>query len=322
MDGIEIKPVRVTNEELIENRYTNILKGNHACAGCGGTLAMKIASKAFGRNVIYIIPASCSSVRQGFIPGSAMAAPVINTAFASAAAVASGVAAALEYKGEKDVVPVVRAGDGGTVDIGLATLSGAAERGTNMIYVCYDNEEYGNTGYQRSGATPPAARTPTTPIRGKREFKKPVPVIIAEHPGVTYVATASTGYVPDLYKKSYRARHQVKVGFRYIHIHFTCPPGRGTDPGLSVILSKLAVDTGLRPLYEVVAGKRYLNGVTKKQYLEPEKYMKPIEEYLKPQRRYRRYTEEDIELLYKYRERYRGLIIPHVKATNPELEEI
>jgi len=282
---------------------------------------MRIMSKAFGRNVIYVIPASCASVRQGFIPKSAMACPVVNTAFASAAAVASGIAAALDYQGRTDIVPIVRAGDGGTVDIGLATLSGAAERRTNMIYVCYDNEEYGNTGYQRSGATPPAARTPTTPIKGKREFKKPVPVILADH-GVAYVATASIGYVPDMYKKAYRARHQIKNGFRYIHVHFTCPPGRGTDPSISVTLSKLAVDTGLRPLYEVINGKRYLNGITKRQYLEPDKRMKPVEEYLKPQRRFRRYTEEDIELLYRYRERYRDLITRHVKHTNPELEEI
>lgn len=321
MVEFDIKPIRVTNEELIENRFSNILKGNHACAGCGGTLAMRIISKAFGRNVIYVIPASCSSVRQGFIPKSAMACPVFNTAFASAAAVASGIAAALKYQGRDDVVPVVRAGDGGTVDIGLATLSGAAERQTNMIYVCYDNEEYGNTGYQRSGATPPGARTTTTPIKGKREFKKPVPVLMADH-GVPYVATASIGYVPDMYKKAYRARRQIKNGFRYIHVHFTCPPGRGTDPRDCVGLAKLAVDTGLRPLYEVINGKRYLNGISKKQYLEPDKYMKPVEEYLKYQRRYRGYTEEDVELLNRYRERYRDLIKRHVKYTNPELEEI
>jgi len=166
-----------------------LLPGHAACAGCGATVAIRLAQKALGPKTVFVVPACCTSVLQSAFPFTAFNTPCLNIAFEAAAAAASGVVAAYEARGIKDVTVLAWAGDGGTVDIGLQALSGAAERGTNFIYVCYDNEAYGNTGFQRSGSSPFGSRTTTTPT-GKREHKKDVPMIMAAH-GIPYVATAA-----------------------------------------------------------------------------------------------------------------------------------
>ncbi len=261
------------------------LPGSAACPGCGATLAFRIASRVLGPNTVYVVPASCFSVIQSPFPKSAISAPLYNIAFPAAAATASGVYRAYKMLG-KDVNVVVWAGDGGTVDIGIQALSGAAERGENILYVCYDNEAYMNTGIQRSGATPLLAWTKTTPS-GKREMPKDMPMIVAAH-RVPYVATASVGYPFDLANKFEKAK-KIK-GFKYIHIFSTCPPGWNSPVSKTAEVAKLAVDTYFWPLYEIENGKLRIT-------VKPKK--RPLREFLELQDRFRRLTEREIEELEK-----------------------
>ena len=215
---------------------------------------------------------------------------VLHTPFATTGASASGIVASLEDKGlEEDVNVVAFAGDGGTVDIGIQSLSGAVERGTNFIFACYDNEAYMNTGVQRSGSTPPGAFSTTTPD-GKIGYKKNMPKILEAH-GVPYVAAAISSYPLDLYEKFSRAKNI--YGPKYIHILAPCPPGWGYDPKDSIKIGRLAVQTGFWPLYEIIEGKFILSKDSKR-YLEPSK-RKPIEEYLSIQKRFRNISDEIIE---------------------------
>ncbi|MDK2383671.1 MAG: thiamine pyrophosphate-dependent enzyme [Candidatus Korarchaeota archaeon] len=261
------------------------LPGSAACPGCGATLAFRIASRVLGPNTVYVVPASCFSVIQSPFPKSAISAPLYNIAFPAAAATASGVYRAYKMLG-RDVNVVVWAGDGGTVDIGIQALSGAAERGENIIYVCYDNEAYMNTGIQRSGATPFRAWTKTTPT-GKREMPKDMPMIVAAH-RVPYVATASVGYPFDLANKFEKAK-KIK-GFRYIHIFSTCPPGWNSPVSKTAEVAKLAVDTYFWPLYEIENGKLRIT-------VKPRK--RPLKEFLELQDRFRGLSDEEIEELEK-----------------------
>ncbi len=259
------------------------LPGSAACPGCGATLAFRIASRVLGPNTVYVVPASCFSVIQSPFPKSAISAPLYNIAFPAAAATASGVYRAYKMLG-KDINVVVWAGDGGTVDIGIQALSGAAERGEDIIYVCYDNEAYMNTGIQRSGATPLKAWTKTTPT-GKREMPKDMPMIVAAH-RVPYVATASVGYPFDLANKFEKAK-RIR-GFRYIHIFSTCPPGWNSPVSKTAEVAKLAVDTYFWPLYEIENGKLRIT-------VKPRK--RPLKEFLELQDRFRGLSEEEIEEL-------------------------
>ncbi len=261
------------------------LPGSAACPGCGATLAFRIASRVLGPNTIYVVPASCFSVIQSPFPKSAISAPLYNIAFPAAAATASGVYRAYKMIG-RNVNVVVWAGDGGTVDIGIQALSGAAERGEDIIYVCYDNEAYMNTGIQRSGATPLMAWTKTTPT-GKREMPKDMPMIVAAH-RVPYVATASVGYPFDLANKFEKAK-RIK-GFRYIHIFSTCPPGWNSPVSKTAEVAKLAVDTYFWPLYEIENGKLRIT-------VKPRK--RPLKEFLELQDRFRGLSDEEIEELEK-----------------------
>ncbi|MDK2372442.1 MAG: 3-methyl-2-oxobutanoate dehydrogenase subunit beta [Candidatus Korarchaeota archaeon] len=261
------------------------LPGSAACPGCGATLAFRIASRVLGPNTVYVVPASCFSVIQSPFPKSAISAPLYNIAFPAAAATASGVYRAYKMLG-RDVNVVVWAGDGGTVDIGIQALSGAAERGEDIIYVCYDNEAYMNTGIQRSGATPFRAWTKTTPT-GKREMPKDMPMIVAAH-RVPYVATASVGYPFDLANKFEKAK-KIK-GFRYIHIFSTCPPGWNSPVSKTAEVAKLAVDTYFWPLYEIENGKLRIT-------VKPRK--RPLKEFLELQDRFRGLSDEEIEELEK-----------------------
>jgi pyruvate ferredoxin oxidoreductase beta subunit len=271
-----------------------VLPGDAACPGCPIPMALKVISAVFGEKAILVIPACCTSVVVGTYPGQSIKASIVHVPFASAAAVASGISQALKARGVSDVHVIAWAGDGGTADIGMASLSGAAERNEDFIYIMYDNEAYMNTGIQRSSATPKGAWTTTTPT-GKVENKKDVARILIAH-GVPYVATASVGYPHDLYSKLQRARNT--RGFRFIHIHAPCPPGWRFDPQYTVRVAKLAVETGLWILYEYVDGKLVISGPSRP-FQDPSR-RKPIEEYLKYQGRFKGVTSDVLSEVRKY----------------------
>jgi len=281
---------KLSREELL-------LPGHAACPGCGAMIALRTMLKTLGRRTILVIPACCTSVIQALVPKTSIGVPVLNIAFAASGAAASGVVEALEKLRRKDINVVVWAGDGGTADIGIQALSGAAERKNNIIYICYDNEAYMNTGIQRSGATPYGAWTTTTPIKGKTEFKKDMPMIMAAH-GIPYVATASAGFPLDFANKLLKAS-KLK-GLKYIHLLAPCPTGWRYDSKLTVRLGRLAVWTWMWPLFEVEHGVFKLT-------LKPKP--RPVKEFLEPQGRFRRMTPEEIELLQKWVDQRRELLL-------------
>ncbi|MFN4220342.1 MAG: 3-methyl-2-oxobutanoate dehydrogenase subunit beta [bacterium] len=264
--------------------------GNGSCPGCGLTIGLRNVLKALGKNVYMVVPASCSSVVQSPFPNSSAGVPLLNTPFAASAAVSSGMTRALKLM-NKDAVVMAWAGDGGTFDIGLAALSGAAERNEDILYICYDNEAYMNTGGHRSGATPLAAFTGTTPT-GKRENKKNVPFIMAHH-GIPYVATGSIAFITDLYDKILKAK-DIK-GFRYIQFYSPCTPGWLLPTEKSVESAKLAVQTGIYPLFEIENGVFRVSPPSKA-YLKKEK-RKPLEEYFRLQGRFKNITAEQIKVI-------------------------
>jgi pyruvate/2-oxoacid:ferredoxin oxidoreductase beta subunit len=229
--------------------------GNTNCGGCGmstGLTMLGRALEAAGDSCTLVIPACCGIVTAGAYPTTSYGVPVIATTFASAAAVASGVAAIRDLNGEPGHV-ICWAGDGGTYDIGLATLSAAAERNENIIYICYDNEIYGNTGGQRSSATPAGARTTTTP-HGKSEGKKDIMSIMTAH-RIPYAATLSVAHPEDVARKIKTALSI--TGFRFLLMHSPCPTGWKSEPEDSIELVRIAVASGLFPVYEVYDGASY-----------------------------------------------------------------
>ena len=270
----------MTAQELVE-------PGLLSCQGCGGALAMKLALKGLGERTMVVIPACCWSIIVGVYPYSVLQVPVIHVPFETAAVVASGVRAALDIRKEKDIVVMAWAGDGGTFDIGLQSLSGAAERNENILYVCYDNEAYMNTGIQRSSATPPGAWTTTTPAGAlKAEPKKDIEKILVGH-SIPYIATASIAYPDDAIRKFKKAREI--TGTRFIHILSSCPPGWGIDPGKSIQVTRMATQANVFPLFEIENGKTTIN-------VRPEKEIS-VKEYIKVQGRFREVPPEMIELL-------------------------
>ena len=279
--------------EIPEEEY--IFPGTRACAGCSMALIYRIALKAMGPKTIITVPASCLTVLHGMQGFCTTKVSVLHTPFATTGASASGIVASLEDKGLADEVNVLAfAGDGGTVDIGIQSLSGAVERGTNFIYACYDNEAYMNTGVQRSGSTPPGAYSTTTP-NGKKGYKKNMAKILEAH-GIPYVATAISSYPLDLYEKFKNA--QKIQGPKYIHILAPCPPGWGYNPKDSIEIGRLAVQTGFWPLYEVIEGKFILSKDSQR-FIDPAK-RKPIIEYLNIQKRFKDLSNEDIEQYNSY----------------------
>ena len=226
-----------------------------------------------------------------------MGVPLLNIAFAASAAAAAGIAGALDYKGDKETTVLVWAGDGGTADIGIQALSGAAERGDNIIYICYDNEAYMNTGIQRSGATPYGAWTTTT-WTGKKEFKKDVPMIMAAH-GIPYVATASAAFPLDFYDKIRKAKKY--RGLKYIHYHSPCPPGWRIPDSKSIEAARLAVQTGMWILYEIEKGEFKLSPQSRP-YLNKAR-RKPVEVYLKMQGRFSKLGPEEIKRVQEWVDR-------------------
>ncbi|NHJ04443.1 MAG: pyruvate synthase subunit beta [Candidatus Heimdallarchaeota archaeon] len=269
----------VTTKEILR-LPESVLPGHAACAGCSSSLGLRYALKALGENMIMSIPACCTSVWQGPYPKSSIAVPVLNIAFAAAASAASGISAALEAKGKEDTTVLAWAGDGGSVDIGLATISGAAERNDNMIYVTYSNESYSNTGVQKSGATPPGARTTTTPY-GRVGYPKDISLIMWTH-NLPYVATANTSYPRDFIEKLQKAQ-QMK-GFKFIYLLAPCAVGWRFPSEKTIEVGKLAVQSGAQILWEAVNGDIEISSLSKK-YEDPTK-RKPLEEYLQYQGRF------------------------------------
>jgi len=231
--------------------------GNTNCGGCGMSLGLAMLGRALaGEDYALVIPACCGIVAAGAFPTTSYTVPVLASTFASAPAFASGVAAVNDLNrqpGARQPHVLCWAGDGGTYDIGIATLSAAAERNENLIYLCYDNEIYGNTGGQRSSATPATARTTTTP-RGKGEKKKDIIGIMAAH-RIPYAATLSVAHPEDFQVKIRRALGI--EGFRFFLLHAPCPTGWKTEPAETVELVRLAVRSGVFPLYEVYDGVDY-----------------------------------------------------------------
>ncbi|HDN81970.1 MAG TPA: 3-methyl-2-oxobutanoate dehydrogenase subunit beta [Methanomicrobia archaeon] len=259
-------------------------EGTVDCQGCGAGLAMRYALKALGKKTFVVIPACCWSIIAGPFPTSALQVPLYHTAFETAAVVSSGIKAALDIKGI-DATVMAWAGDGGTFDIGIQALSGVAERNEDIIYVCYDNEAYMNTGIQRSSATPYKAWTTTTPRNyPKARPKKDIDEILVAH-DIPYVATASVAYPEDFIRKLQKAK-KIK-GTKFIHVLAPCPTGWRSLPQHTIKLARLAVQTNIFPLYEVENGKYKIN-------IKP-KNPKPVEEYLKLQGRFRHLTEENIK---------------------------
>jgi pyruvate ferredoxin oxidoreductase beta subunit len=295
----------VSIKELPKEEY--LLKGHAACAGCGPSISLRLLFKALGNKVILVVPACCTTVIQGPYPYTSVNVPLQNILFESTAAAASGIVAALRQRKLEDITVVGWAGDGGTVDIGIQALSGAAERETNFIYICYDNEAYGNTGMQRSGATPYGAWTTTTPS-GKRERKKDMALIMAAH-RIPYVATACPSYPLDFINKLRKAK-EIK-GTKYIHILAPCPTGWRYDANKTVEMGRLAVLTGSWVLFEIEYGRFKLNSPSDR--LLDKSKRKPVKEYLTLQGRFRNLKEEDIERIQKWVdedwERYRKMLV-------------
>jgi len=272
--------------------------GHRACAGCAGATAIRLITKAAGRDSILVEATGCIEVVSTPYPETAWKLPWIHGAFENAAAIASGVSAALKAKGLEDKIKVVAfGGDGSTYDIGFGHLSGAFERGENFTYICYDNEAYMNTGIQRSGSTPFGASTTTSPAGsksiGKVEWKKDLLHILAAH-GSPYIASASVGNPADAFRKLKKAMET--KGPTFVNLFAPCPTGWRLDPAKSIEIAKVAVETGVVPLYEIIDGKHVVN-----QPRDASK-LKPVEEYLKMQGRYSHLfkpvkKEEDIKFI-------------------------
>ncbi|PLX73987.1 MAG: 2-ketoisovalerate ferredoxin oxidoreductase [Desulfuromonas sp.] len=266
--------LNLTTEEFIH-------PGNRACTGCGLSILYRIGLKALGRDCIFVVPPSCLTVMQGLFPVAATQMPILNCTFASTAAIASGVRAAVKRLGRETQV-VAWAGDGGTADIGIQALSGALERCEDIIYICYDNEAYMNTGVQRSGTTPQGSLTTNTPFSGKSEQGKNVPAIVAAH-NPAYLATCSASFPLDFHDKLLKAK-QIK-GLKYLHIQTPCPPGWGIEEHKTIAVGRMAVECGLFDLYEIDNGRMQLTGPSLKQ-LKQER-LRPVNEYLQLQARYK-----------------------------------
>ncbi|UCC65989.1 MAG: pyruvate synthase subunit beta [Deltaproteobacteria bacterium] len=281
--------------------------GHRACQGCAEALALRLVAKTLGRNNIVACATGCMEIVSSPLPLTSWKVPWIHVAFENAAAVASGIESGLKALMRKGRLPrqkinvMAMAGDGGTSDIGLQALSGALERGHNMVYVCFDNEAYMNTGIQRSSSTPFGASTTTSPagkvVPGQVTWKKNMPEITAAH-NIPYVATACSSYPFDLMEKVKKAADI--EGPAYVHILSICPTGWRIPPQLAIHAGRMAIETGMFPLYEVERGKYRLNIDL------PE--LRPVEEYLRFQGRFRHLTPELIEKIQqRVREEYEKL---------------
>jgi pyruvate/2-oxoacid:ferredoxin oxidoreductase beta subunit len=259
--------------------------GHLACPGCGAPLAMRMVLKELGEKTVVVLPACCWSIIAGPYPQSSLHVPLYHTAFETGAAVASGIRAALDARGDDETTVMVWAGDGGTFDIGLQALSGAAERNENFLYVCYDNEAYMNTGIQRSSATPWGAWTTTTPTHEPQSTrKKDILAIMAAH-RIPYAATASLSYPVDLLAKVRKAK--AMRGTRFLHILSPCPPGWKHADDLTIEMGRMAVRSRVFPLLEIENGMHWRFTV--------DHPGDPIEPYIRAQGRFRHLDSAAIE---------------------------
>ena len=291
--------------------------GHRSCQGCGEALAVRWVTKAIGKDAIIAHATGCMEIVSSGWPQTAWMHPWIHVAFENTSAVASGIETALKIlhrkgklKGDMPKV-VAMGGDGGTTDIGLQSLSGALERGHNFTYVCWDNEAYMNTGIQRSSSTPYGAMTTTSPPGkmsiGQATQKKNMVAIAVAH-GIPYVATASPSYIFDLYFKVRKALET--PGPAYIHVLSVCPTGWRSATELSVRLGRLAVETGVFPLFEVENGKYRLT-------VEPPK-LRPVQDYLKPQGRFRHLRDKERAFIQKHTLAQYELLLQKCGAAYPE----
>ncbi len=276
MSQVMIKD-RVPTLELLDS-------GHLACPGCGAPLAMRMVLKELGEKTMVVLPACCWSIIAGPYPQSSLHVPLYHTAFETAGAVASGIRAALDARGDTDTTVMAWAGDGGTFDIGLQSLSGAAERNEDFIYVCYDNEAYMNTGIQRSSATPWGAWTTTTPRDHPQSTKKKdILSIMAAH-RIPYAATASTAYPVDLLDKVRKAK-SIR-GTRFLHILSPCPPGWKYSDEQTIEMGRMAVQNRVFPLLEIEDGLRWRFTV--------ESAGDPVEPYIRGQGRFKHLDDDSI----------------------------
>ena len=268
----------VVKEKIVEGL---IAPGHKACSGCGLVLAARAVMNAAGKDIIATAATGCLEVFSTSYPQSAWKMPWIHSLFENSSAVAAGIEVALKaLRREKEAKVIAQGGDGATADIGIGCLSGMFERGHNVLYICYDNEAYMNTGVQRSGLTPFNGWTSTSPSGkvswGNQTDKKNMPAIAAAH-GIPYVATATVAYLKDLEKKVKKALEI--IGSKYLQIHCPCPLGWAHEPYDTIKIAKLAVQTGLIPIYEMENGViTSVRKITQK---------KPAEEYLKLQGRFK-----------------------------------
>jgi len=280
---LEISRDLMSGEDLVQ-------PGMLSCQGCGAALAMKLALKGIGKRTVVVIPACCWSIIIGVYPYSCLQVPAVHVPFESAAVVASGIRAANDVKGLEDVVVMAWAGDGGTFDIGFQALSGTAERNDDILYVCYDNEAYMNTGIQRSSATPIGAWTTTTPEGStKEEPKKDLERIMLAH-SIPYIATASVAYPDDLVRKFRKVRN-IK-GTKFIHLLSPCPPGWKIVSADSIRVTRLATQAKIFPIYEIENGRFHINVL-------PEKEVH-VGDYLKAQGRFKGVNKDLIQRLQEW----------------------
>lgn len=269
--------------DLPEQEY--IEPGTRTCAGCGLPIAYRYMLKALGPKTIMTHPACCLTILHGIYPKTPVAINAVNNTFASTAASASGLVAGLKATGREDYTVLAMAGDGGTFDMGIQALSGAAERETNFIYVCYDNEAYMNTGVQRSSATPSGATTTTTAVIPKEQPKKDFLQIMEAH-NLPYLASACSSYPGDVFNKFLKAK-DIK-GTRFIHLSVPCPAGWSFPTKDTIKVGRLAVETGVVVLYEMEKGVLRLTGKSLNMARSGRK--RPVEEYLQMQGRFKKMT--------------------------------
>ncbi len=291
-------------------RVEKFASGHSMCAGCGAAIAMRWLNKVVDDNTIFVIATGCVYVTTMFYPYTSWMRPAIHVAFENAAAVASGIESAIKVLIRKglwrsgNTKVVVVAGDGGTVDIGLQSLSGMLERRHKVMYVLYDNEAYMNTGIQRSGATPKYAWTTTTPVgrvmRGKAEERKDIDMIVYAH-NIQYIAATTIAYVVDMANKFRKAYEYTEQGPTFVHVLAPCVPGWRIESSQTVRVSRLAVETGMWINYE------YEMGSFRVTTLVPRR--KPVSEYLRLQGRFRHLTDKDVEEMQR-------LVDEHVSRVN------
>lgn len=282
--GNRLLPIEDRSVQADPDRANSLTCGHRACQGCGEALgaryAIDAAMRATNRQMVAVNATGCLEVFSTPYPETSWQVPWIHSLFGNAPAVATGVAAAMKAKGNEDVRVVAQGGDGGTVDIGFACLSGMFERGDDVLYICYDNQAYMNTGVQRSGATPPAARTATTQAVGPEPGNvfgqgKNVPMIALAHE-IPYVATVTVAELRDLEYKVTRAMEF--RGARYLHVLVPCPLGWGTPAADTIRIARLAKESGLFPVFEAEHGEIVDTSKIRRRV--------PVEDYLRPQRRY------------------------------------